>query len=557
MILSLGCGNEGSTTKGEPASQTDKDQPSLTVTVAIAPASASVTAGAKTSFTATVAGSKETRVTWRVREAGGGTVSSTGEYTAPNAPGTFHVEAKSVADPAKSAAATVSVSLAPDTSPPETVITQHPPALTTATMAVFTFSGTDDGEIARYECALNGAAWQTCSSPKSYANLATDTTHTFAVRAIDAADNADPSAAEFVWRINGGTKPATLAAGDSFSCHVSAGAAKCWGYNHYGQLGDGSTTDANAPVAVSGLGSGVRSIAAGSYFTCALLSAGGIRCWGRNGSGQVGNGTQYNDQPTPVDVGGAPTGIVKLALGDGHACAFTSGGALYCWGYNGNAELGDGTTTTRLSATLASTVTEPVIDVALGSIFTCAVTRTGVAKCWGSDNWGTLGNGSGGNSITPAAVAGLPADVVAVAAGTDHACALTSAGGVYCWGSGAAVGRGGSGMYQTAGQVVGLSSGAIAIDAASFHTCALMASGGVKCWGENTNGVLGDGTTTNRTSPVDVLNLTGVIELATGGGHTCAAMGNGNITCWGGNVQGQLGDGTNTSQLTPTTTVVP
>jgi regulator of chromosome condensation (RCC1) repeat-containing protein/Regulator of Chromosome Condensation (RCC1) repeat protein len=243
---------------------------------------------------------------------------------------------------------------------------------------------------------------------------------------------------------------------------TTAGGVKCWGRNIGGQLGDETTTNRNVPVDVSGLASGVTALVAAPYHTCVVMSGGGVKCWGNNYYGQLGNGSTTASS-VPVDVSGLASGVTALAAGGSHTCAVTSGGGVKCWGSNLYGQLGDGTTTHSSVPVDVSGLASGVTALAAGDFHTCAVTSGGAAKCWGYNGEGSLGNGSNVNSTTPVDVSGLASGVTALAAG-------------------------------------------------AFHTCALTTGGGVKCWGHNAFGQLGNGSNVSSNTPVDVAD--GVLELA-------------------------------------------
>jgi alpha-tubulin suppressor-like RCC1 family protein len=351
---------------------------------------------------------------------------------------------------------------------------------------------------------------------------------------------------------------AALEAGGEHTCAVtSGGGAKCWGSNYSGQLGDGTTTDRTKPVNVVGLASGVAAVAAGNYHTCALTS-GGAWCWGNNESGQLGDYT-WIDRTTPVGVTGLTDALVAVAAGADHTCAVTRGGGAKCWGANYYGQLGDGTTTYHSTPMDVSRLASGVVGVTAGSWHTCVVTRGGGAKCWGNNVYGQLGDPMTGELLTaPMDVSGLTSGVVGVTAGWWHTCALTSGGGVKCWGDNdwSQLGDGTTTDRPTPVDVVGLASGVVAVTAGWLHTCALTSGGGVRCWGYNAYGQLGDGTTSNGSStPVDVVGLaSGVVAVAAGNYHSCALT-SGGVKCWGDNYHGQLGDGTTTASATPVNVV--
>ncbi len=337
---------------------------------------------------------------------------------------------------------------------------------------------------------------------------------------------------------------------------TTAGGVKCWGDNAFGQLGDGTTTQRLMPVDVAGLGSGLTAVAAGYYHTCALTTAGGVKCWGLNNWGQLGDGT-FTQRLTPVDVAGLSSGVIAIAAGSSHTCALTSAGGIKCWGRNSYGQLGDGTTTARLTPVDVSGLTSNVAAIDAGWGHTCALTTAGGAKCWGANLDGQLGDGSNGwkPNPTPVDVVGLSSGVAAITTAGDHTCALTTTGGAKCWGNNreGQLGDGTSTMRLTPVDVVGLGSGVAAIDAGGSHTCALTTIGGVKCWGGNYSGGIGDGTTADRLTPVDVIGMgNGILVIAAGlSGHTCAVAPAGGLKCWGSNEYGQLGDGTLPRRLTP------
>lgn len=322
---------------------------------------------------------------------------------------------------------------------------------------------------------------------------------------------------------------------DSTCVLTRSGGVKCWGVNTFGQLGDGTTTSRATPVDVAGLTSGVTAIAAGGFHTCAITSTGGVKCWGTNWSGQLGDGTT-TDRSTPVDVVGLAGGVKAVSVGNGYTCAVTSAGGAKCWG-----GIGDGTTTSRPTPVDVVGLTSGVIAITAGVDHTCALTTGGGVKCWGHNLVGGLGDGTTTDRLTPVDVIGLASGVTAIASAEWYTCALTNAGAVKCWGWNAEgqLGDGTTTTRLTPVDVVGLT-GVTAITAGNYYICALTVSGGVKCWGTTEFDLIG-GFSTYGLTPVDVADLTsGVTAISARFNHACALTSSGGVKCWGPNPNGLI-----------------
>ncbi len=204
------------------------------------------------------------------------------------------------------------------------------------------------------------------------------------------------------------TSAVAIAAGGYYSCALtSSGGVRCWGLTY------GLT-----PIDTSGLSGGVTAIAAGSFHTCALTSAGGVKCWGSNFYGQLGDGTTSRPASTPVDVSGLTSGVTAIAVGGDHSCALTRTGGVKCWGYNRSGDLGDGTVVDRTTTVDVSGLSSGVTAIAAGGYHTCALTSAGAVKCWGDG--GTLGDGTSSGRSTPVDVSSLSSGATAIVAGAHH-----------------------------------------------------------------------------------------------------------------------------------------
>jgi alpha-tubulin suppressor-like RCC1 family protein len=311
------------------------------------------------------------------------------------------------------------------------------------------------------------------------------------------------------------------------------------------------------PVAWStGLGASRVRLAAGANHTCQVNGDGTVRCWGKNNLGQLGNGTTV-DSTTPVTVSGV-SDTVAVAAGGNHSCALIVGGIVLCWGANSSGQLGNGTQTNSTTPVTVSGLIN-VVAITAGPDYTCALLATGVVRCWGQNFFGELGDGTTTNRTTPVPVFGV-SNVVAITAGGssgqlvfgDHTCALLASGSVSCWGANTdgQLGDGTTTNRPTPVAVFGIRD-AVGIAAGEIHTCAVLADGSVSCWGDNSAGELGDGTTTSRSIPVNVSGLSDGVAITASPDHTCSLLADQTAQCWGANASGQLGNGTTSNSPSP------
>ena len=243
--------------------------------------------------------------------------------------------------------------------------------------------------------------------------------------------------------LGAGFTASAIAVGEFHACALSTqGAVRCWGRNDYGQLGHNmpSVMESATPVTPVGLTTGVRAIGAGRYHSCAALTAGGARCWGGNLYGELGNGAMGTGERSPVVVSNL-TGLTAVSIsgGDSSTCLATTTGTMRCWGRGYDGQLGNGSmgfNTDTATPVTVSGVTSGATQVTCGYGFACAVVSGG-ARCWGSNFYLVLGNNSGASTVqtTPGPVTNLTSGVTAISgSASDHVCALTTAGAVKCWG---------------------------------------------------------------------------------------------------------------------------
>ena len=329
------------------------------------------------------------------------------------------------------------------------------------------------------------------------------------------------------------------------NCVAAGGSAYCWGSNLYGQLGTGNTTTSYKPVKVTGALAGKTVVEVGGTRTtsCALISTGKVYCWGDNSHGAVGNNSTTSIFTSPQLVstgsaGGLPSGYSATSLSvsgslSSNMCMVANGSA-YCWGPDDSGQIGDGGSIStseikRYPVLVTGLLTGKTVtsisadgwtrgDGFDTAVHTCAVANS-TMYCWGENNYGQLGNNSYTDSSSPVAVStttGLASGTVSgVAVGLRHSCGLSN-GNMYCWGSNnmGQIGNNGSTstnyprpamVYSEPGKVT--TGNVLKVTAGANRGCAITNVAKVFCFGLNTDGQIGDGTQTNKTTPTESLFL--------------------------------------------------
>jgi alpha-tubulin suppressor-like RCC1 family protein len=347
----------------------------------------------------------------------------------------------------------------------------------------------------------------------------------------------------------------------------SDGTVLAWGFNSTGQLGDSSTVSKSVPVQVTGLGpgSGVIAIAAGGTHSLALKGDGTVLAWGANGNGQLGLGNMTSSNvPIPLPAFGPGSGIAGVAASNGSSLALKSEGSVWGWGANFSGQLGDGSTTQRLSPvqvkdSFGTGFLSGITGIAAGNTHSLALDLNGTLWAFGLNLNGQVGDGTTTNRNLPVAVTGLgvPSGVLHITGGGSFSAALKNDGTTLTWGSNSS-GQLGNGNYDGSALPLLLddSSETVAVSTGpgSLHNLLLKGDGSVLAWGSNTFGQLGDGTNISKIAPVLVTGFgsgSGIIAIATASSHSLALRSDGTVFTWGLNSNGQLGDNTVISKNAP------
>ncbi len=396
-----------------------------------------------------------------------------------------------------------------------------------------------------FSCAVLKHVASRCWGGNEYGQLGDGTTNTAAVPQT----------------VRSNDEVVTIAAGSAHACLiVSDGTVRCWGHNNYGQLGNQATEDSSTPVIAAV--QQVVDISLGQSHSCALLQDGGGACWGRNDDGQLGSGSTASSG-MPLRVADLVNAVV-LKSGGNHTCAVLQSTNVVCWGRNQQGQLGIGDVGPGLSTPTQVPGLNGVTDISLGLDHSCALSQTGQDFCWGWNHYGQVGMGTEGDTayITHPQLVADVANVVAITAGDNHTCVLQRNGDVRCWGDnysgqlGVSTVVGDSGTHPSAALVTGLHN-VVAVAAGGAHTCALLQRGDVACWGWNNVGQVGNGAggaAHDIVAPQPVVGHLGVTAVGVGANHICMVDNHGTVWCWGDNGFGQLGIG---SQIGGSTRTLP
>jgi alpha-tubulin suppressor-like RCC1 family protein len=417
---------------------------------------------------------------------------------------------------------------------PNTHLEYGPPARTPLDIVEVRVSASF--EDANYYCSFDGGERYACPATMRLEGLGVGQ-HTLEVAAHDGEGHVDETPVLVTFDVVASSKAfAQVSVGDEHACAIdTAGALYCWGRNDSGQLGDGSTLSALAPVRVAATRVWTEA-RCGREHSCAISDS-TLYSWGNNQAGQLGLGDRIQRlEPEAVALS---NGVKTLTLGDFHTCITDASDAVACFGLNVGARLGDGSETLRTTPTpVAETGT--FLTLAAGGAHTCALRGDSRLACWGRNQAGQLGAASGdectvGQGKSPCAknpVLMPPGTIwTYVVAGPDYTCALDSAAALYCWGDASrALAVDGPTIGTTPRKVF---DGLASVSVSMLHGCGVSTSGMALCWGSNANGQLGIGSAKSATEPVAVGVESAWASIDTGAAGTCGIRAGGSLWCWG------------------------
>jgi alpha-tubulin suppressor-like RCC1 family protein len=329
-----------------------------------------------------------------------------------------------------------------------------------------------------------------------------------------------------------------------------------WGSNFYGRLGDNTTTDKSSPVQTITGGTNWRQVAGGGNHTAAIKTDGTLWTWGHNFYGQLGDNTSVN-KSSPVQTVTVGTNWRQVECGSVHTAAIKTDGTLWLWGINNNGQLGDNTVTSKSSPVQTIAGGTNWRQVSCGDYHTAAIKTDGTLWLWGWDSNGQLGDNTTTSKSSPVQTIAGGTNWRQVACGNSHTAAVKTDGTLWTWGSNFNGILGDNTTTSKSSPVQTIAGGTNWRQVAcGGHTAAIKTDGTLWLWGWNTNGQLGDSTTTSKSSPVQTIaGGTNWRQVASGAYHTAAIKTDGTLWTWGLGGSGQLGDNTTTDKSSPVQTI--
>jgi len=335
-------------------------------------------------------------------------------------------------------------------------------------------------------------------------------------------------------------------AASDHTCAINTGhSLYCWGENGNGQTGNGVAGGTQLPLRRVGAAGAWSSVAAGTSHTCGITTAKNLYCWGNNGNGQIGNGVAGGNQLPLYRVGGV--GVwTRVAAGNTHSCGITTAMNLYCWGNNTFGQVGYGAPAGNQLPLFRVGGTGIWNNIVAGSFHTCGITTAKNLYCWGSNTYAQIGDGDDNENQRPLARIGGVGVWSSIAAGAQHTCGITTAKNLYCWGYNAygQTGTGSSGPDQTVLLRVGAAGVWSSVTGGGNHTCGITTAKNLYCWGYNAAGQTGTGATSEKQLSLHRVGAAGVWNGVAGGvNHTAGITTAKNLYTWGYNFSGQIGTG--------------